>query len=159
MSKVTLCFRSLDCGSLVAAIAANERKVELIASYLSDALGDLVDAVIGLLCGADRARFEWTDEPGTYRWVIGRDDGRLDLRILRFDESFSRKLDDAGQVLFHAKCDVLRLATQVKGQMQQLLNQFGTAGYQQRWRHEFPMAEFMRLKELVVRLKHDQHVT
>jgi cytochrome c len=77
-------------------------------------------------------------------------DDEVDLQIVRFDDGSSKLDDEKGKKLFEARCSVLRLATQVKGQMHQLLNEHGEDGYMALWgNREFPMQEFKRLTTLI----------
>lgn len=59
------------------------RSVTLTASCLSNALGDLLDAVERLLSGATEVRCSWSQEPGESRWVFRVSRGAIDLQILQ----------------------------------------------------------------------------
>jgi hypothetical protein len=52
-------------------------------SYLSDALRDLMAAVIKLMEGAKRAEFSWYCEPGEYEWLLTQHKQLLSIRITR----------------------------------------------------------------------------
>jgi hypothetical protein len=79
-------------------------------------------------------------------------------QILRFEDTFSDQPDERGQCVFETSCTLMRLATQVKGQLHQMLNEFGEDGYQYRWRHPFPMSGFRRLEGVIRRRKHPEAV-
>ena len=133
-------------------VSDGNNKLNMCISYLSDALGDLARAVISLFYGGSGSLVScsWQDEPGEYRWTMQREGEVVSLRILRFEDCFSRKDDDKGHRLFGTECSLIRLATQVKGQMHQLHNEFGEAGYKEHWvSHDFPTVEFTRLTELI----------
>jgi hypothetical protein len=53
-------------------IRVDERTVTVTASYLSDALGSLSDAVLAVLLGSRTAKASFDEEPGEYRWVLDR---------------------------------------------------------------------------------------
>jgi hypothetical protein len=81
--------------------------LSMVISYLSDALGDLTRATLAVLTYTDRAVCAWAEEPGEYRWILERQGERLLVRILWFDETFSRLLDEKGQALFSTECYLL----------------------------------------------------
>ena len=56
--------------------------VRITASYLGDALGELLEAVGVLLEGAEQARCSWAEEPGEYRWIFDRAGSDVRLRVL-----------------------------------------------------------------------------
>ena len=53
-------------------LETENQKIELYASYLSDALGDLSFAIHETLSGEEYSRATFTEEPGEYRWVFKR---------------------------------------------------------------------------------------
>jgi hypothetical protein len=140
-------------GCLTARIAAEGRALSMMASYLSNAPADLLEGVIALVSGFERATVSWQEEPGEYRWRLTRSGDRVQVAILWFGRNFSRRLDAAGETLFEAECGLRRLATQVKGPMHRLLNALGPEEYARRWRHPFPMAAFERLSAWIAERK------
>ena len=122
-------------------------------SYLSDALGDLARAAIALFTAhpTDRVAVSWQQEPGEYRWIMHREGDNVHLVIRHFDDCFNRQEDQEGILRFETTCPWTRLATQVKGQLQQILNEFGEDGYKKRWmEHAFPIEQLKRLEELIL---------
>jgi hypothetical protein len=142
-------------GTLSAGLSVGEEPVTIFASYLSDALGDLTGSAVALLAPSllDRVTCSWQDEPGETRWILRRVEDRVQVQLLRFEQTFSRLPDERGQSIFEAECSLLRFAAQVKGQLHQLHNEYGEEGYRNRWRHPFPMAAFQRLQTRVNDLK------
>ena len=129
-------------------------------SYLSDALRDLASAVNTLLRMdyPGEVRCSWDDEPGEYRWIFNRVESGdwasstaiVSIRVLEFDHLWAHEEDDAGREAFVTNCSAMRLATQVKGQMQQILNEYGLDGYKERWgKYAFPTDEFEKLSEWI----------
>lgn len=57
--------------------------------------------------------------------------------------------DDRGEPLFRTECPRLRFATQVRGQVRQLVNEHGHEGYRERCRHPFPAAQMARLERQI----------
>lgn len=77
-------YRLSGTGWADATVSDGEASAELSASYLADALGDLLRAVVALTEGAAEARCSWAEEPGEYRWIFARRGDDVSLRILGF---------------------------------------------------------------------------
>ena len=143
-------YRLTGRGWSAATISARGQTAHLSASFLSDALGDLARAVIALLRGAERASLDWQEEPGDYRWLLTREAERLVIRVLWFDDTFSRASDDRGRLVFETECRLMDFAGQLKSQLQYLLEHVGSTGYKQQWvQQEFPLAEYETLRQLL----------
>ena len=154
MPQLRLTLKLIGGHTLHATAAADGHAAEMWVWRLTDAPGDLARAVVVLMDGADRAMCAWMDEPGEYRWVLARAGDRVTVLLLGFDSDFSKRPDQDGTVLLRTRCPLVRLATQVKGQLQQLLNEHGEQAYEQLWGHPFPRDRFERLKELILLQKH-----
>src|SRR5690606_17118422 len=74
-----------DGGRATAGIALRGLRVELAASYLTDALGDLLRAVVRIADGALEADCSWDEEPGVYRWLLRRAGPAALVRIVHYD--------------------------------------------------------------------------
>ncbi len=122
------------------------------ASYLSDALADLLQSVVDLLQGQAEATASFEEEPGEYRWRFQRvDEQNILVRILWFDDLYSYAPDEKGRLEFEAKCRLRTFAGEVLSTMQQLLAQHGLAGYKEQWRpYDFPLELQEKLKRLLV---------
>lgn len=115
-------------------IAIGEATATVTASYLSDALDDLVGAVVALLCGDEQSTASFAEEPGEYRWEFARKgpDGVI-IRI-RFLGAGSDN-----QPIFDAETRLRTLAGALLSELQRLLREYGADGYRQRWvLHDFP---------------------
>jgi hypothetical protein len=88
-------------GWATATLSDGDNSIEVTASYLTDALGDLSRAVIALLRGASNARVVWAEEPGEYHWVFDRLDDRVALRVLWFLNRASTVSDERGTTVQH----------------------------------------------------------
>ena len=53
-------------------VEIDDQQIHLIASYLSDSLADLLDAVTGTLRGSDKATASFIEEPGEHRLQFKR---------------------------------------------------------------------------------------
>jgi hypothetical protein len=114
-TKLTLIYDRRH-GQLTIASGANEATV-WHSTLLSDPLADLAEAV-SVLRATETARCAWDDEPGQYRWVLRRDEDHLHVTILWFPDSFSKRPDEEGAVVFSAVCRLRRFAVQVKSLLQ-----------------------------------------
>jgi hypothetical protein len=86
-------YRLIGSGWSEARVADTERHATVTASYLSDALKNLVEAVALVVEGAPEARCSWDEEPGEYRWIFTRVGNAVDLRVLSFREMWSDEPD------------------------------------------------------------------
>ena len=69
-------YRLVGTGWSEARVADAHRHAVSTASYLSDALGNTIEAVAPVVEGAGEPRCSWDEEPGEYRWILkGVDDG------------------------------------------------------------------------------------
>jgi hypothetical protein len=141
-------YRLTGVGWAEATIADETSSATLTASYLGDALGDLLSALGALLGGADTARCSWWEEPGEYRWVFDRDQETVRLRILSFDDTWSHEPDKAGTVVFETRQALEALSRAVAVAAAKVLARHGKAGYRARWvENPFPFAELTNLHE------------
>ena len=49
-------------------VEIDDKSASLTASYLSDALADLLDAVVSIVQGNDEVTVSFMEEPGEYQW-------------------------------------------------------------------------------------------
>jgi hypothetical protein len=144
-------YRLVGTGWAKAHIADDNGEVFVTASYLSDALGGLIDAVASVLEGAPEARTSWDEEPGEYRWILTRAADDVDVRVLAFPELWGSRPDEEGEELFRSRQSAVGLASAVLSAAQRVLDEHGEDGYQQQWlEHPFPTATFDRLHRAVV---------
>lgn len=121
------------------------------ASYLSDALGNLVLSACAALRYFGRVSFSFEEEPGEYRWVIESPRlNEVEFRIYEFTESWSSKPESEGTLLFSTTCLRLTFAQAVHAAASKLLNELGESGYLKKWsEHPFPMLPFRELERLL----------
>jgi hypothetical protein len=120
--------------------------VDLTASYIDDALGNLLRAVRLLVEGDAEARASWLEEPGEYRWVLRRHGDQVRVRILEFP-GWSKPPDRKGAVLLDVRCDLCRLVAAVAAGARRALEEHGEAGYRKLWVYgEFPTEDLQALE-------------
>ncbi len=156
LNQFRFSYRIKSRGNAEAIVAANGQEQDISPTFITDPLRDLAQELIVLLKNpsAERVSCEWVYEPGQYRWVITRKGPSVLIRILLVGFASSHREDDALEVIFQAQCSLLRLATQVKGQMHQVLNDLGREEYKKLWEGDFPMSEFLQLAQLIQDSKH-----
>lgn len=133
-----------------AVISDDAEETVLTASYLSDALRHLVEAVAIVVEGADEARCSWDEEPGEYRWIWTRQADQVHLRVLAFDELWGDKPDDAGRQLFETTQDALRIGRVILSACQRLVDRIGEEEYRCQWvEHPFPATAVERLRTAI----------
>lgn len=136
-----------------ARISDNSKHRAMVASYLSDALGDMACAALQLLRGAREVQFSFQDEPGEHRWILNRgEEDSLHIRILWFRETFTGHLlrGPLGTEVFTSDCGVLDFVGQVSHVLQGILTDEGIDGYKRRWKkHDFPVETFAQIQKLL----------
>jgi len=154
-------YRLTGKGWAEARIADESGWAAMTASYLSDALGDLLEAVGLLLEGASKARCSWEEEPGEYRWIFVRADGNdVNLKILAFDDmyaqpaalpgvaQFSPQPDEHGELRFSTTQPLGVLARAIADGAAAALAEYGEAGYLAQWvEAPFPTAHLAMIRE------------
>jgi hypothetical protein len=149
IKAVTFWYRLAGKGWSEAGIFDGVEQALLTASYLSDGLTELVDAVNALLQGREESRCAWQEEPGEYRWIFARRGDHLKIDIRWFGDTFSTESDERGQPVFSSECSLLRFAMQLRDQLATLIEEHGADGYQRQWGMPFPREEYRRLQELL----------
>lgn len=134
-------------------VEIDNQKAYLTASYLSDALTGLLEAVTTVVKGTDEATAFFTEEPGEYRWRLTRvSQERLYVRILWFDESFSDHPDGNGRLILETQCRLRTFAGAVLSSSQRVLKTHGLEGYREKWvKHEFPVRLQAKLQQSLSR--------
>jgi hypothetical protein len=133
-----------------ATLTIGERTATLSASYLGDALGELLDALVSLTRGSTHARASWDQEPGEYRWVFSRRDQQVRVQVLYLPEwrGVADASDDQGEVVLDGVCTLTALSEAVTNAAQRVLDRYGEAGYRAKWvQHDFPVAALRELKQ------------
>jgi hypothetical protein len=149
-SEVEFSFRLTGTGWAGGRIAVGESVATLTASYLSDALGDVIRAVRALLEGGENARASWEEEPGEYRWVFQRRASEVQIRLLAFPDVYDKAPDREGEALLDATCSLIDLGLAVASGAQQVLDELGPDEYQQKWvEHPFPTQDLAALYQLL----------
>jgi hypothetical protein len=123
----------------------------ITASYLGDALGDLLSLVELVLDGADEADCSWDEEPGEYRWIARRKGkGQVTLRVLWFSDWLPRQPESDGSTVFSATTDVTDFASAVATGARRLLAELGEDEYLRQWvDHPFPTDLLVKIEDVL----------
>jgi hypothetical protein len=135
---VKIDYRLDDAGWADCDVAIGSSSIIVEASYIGDALRDLVQAALAVVEGAPYAVARFLDEPGECRFVLEPQGDQVRVRILRFSETWSEEPDGAGAVRLDAMCALREFAEVVLTATRTILNTYGLQTYRERWRHEFP---------------------
>lgn len=85
-------YKLIDQGWAACEVELGDQGAKVTASYLSDALGDLVSAVLLLKTTGKAPGVSFAEEPSECRWLmsyVGKQDGKqrgVRVKILAFDE-------------------------------------------------------------------------
>lgn len=121
-------------GWAVARVSHAGQEAALTASYLGDALAELLAAVDDVLAGAGRAGASWCEEPGTYAWTLTRTGADLRVHVVW------RPSSDPGETVFDATCPLADAAAGLAAGARSTLERYGEVDYWDRWDHPFPVA-------------------
>lgn len=141
-------YRLTGTGWAEATISDDSAQVVLRASYLSDALNDLLLAIGSLLEGTLHAECSWLEEPGEWRWIFDLASTQVSLRILGFDDGWPRQPEDRGTLVFQTAESLDDLAKAIVGGVAAVLAEYGQEEYERRWHeHPFPTEAVSLVKE------------
>lgn len=154
---VTFTYELTGTGWADCEFQVNGHTVTLTASYLTDALEDLVSAVVALMLGHPRAVATFTEEPGQYRWILEAQPGdTVRIRVLEYLSGWGDVPDERGRVMLDDVSPVADLGAAVLGGADAVLARYGAQGYHERWvQHEYPRQKVEHLRTLV--REHGQH--
>jgi len=147
---VQFSFELVGVGWARAEVSGDSGDATLTASYLGDALGDLLEAVGNLLDGAESATCHWEEEPGEFRWKFVREDHRVHLVVLALPDNLPPLPDEAGSEVFRTDESLTSIAASIAAGAQRVLDDWGEAGYLKRWvEAPFPTAHLARVRNLL----------
>jgi hypothetical protein len=143
----TLTYTLHEHGSATVAVGDGETVITFAATFLSDALGDLARGARAILRGLPEVVVRLQDEPDEHQLRLVRVDNAVELTLLRFAETFSRRAD--GEPLLHTRCDLRTFATVCINCLRSVRDAHGLEGYRERWRnHDFPQEAYDDLLSL-----------
>lgn len=149
--SLTIDYRLAGSGWADCTIRVDGQECEVSASYLSDALGNLVLAAVAVLAGAHSISVGFDEEPGEYRWsVVRTDGGTVRLTVLMFQELWGNRPDAEGKALSSWTGHPVDFGRAVRDAAEAVLKEHGLTGYKERWvEHDFPSQQLDLLKSYI----------
>jgi hypothetical protein len=121
-------------------------------SYLTDALGELSQAILDVLGGEDVTKASFAIEPGEYRWIFNGHENRISIQILEFPDFFDYLEDESGKIVF--ACEIMKkeLKDSIVTCLSNVIAAYSQEEYKQRWDlHEFPLETYTQIKALEIK--------
>lgn len=141
-------FRLIGIGWAEVTIGDDHHRLRMRASYLFDALGDLLGALELLLNGQKEASSSMLDEPGQHLWLFTASDDSVFLRILQLEEWTVIDPQSTGSTVFETTQPLDEVARAIVAGAEAALGVYGPDAYYEEWvYHPFPIARLQRLKD------------
>lgn len=148
-------------------IVTDDADVTVTASYLSDALADLAKAVLALGNGKEIVLTAFAEEPGEFEWIFeryGADNVIISIKdfphriplMKTLPKGFRYDPDKDSKCILEVRCSVQELIAALVSAMDNLVKEYGKAGYKRRWGFPFPTVQYNKLKTLLHQY-HEQH--
>jgi hypothetical protein len=138
-------------GWAACSVSRDGESCEISASYLTDALGNLLLCAYGSISGFSLVAFGFDEEPGEYRWVVRQvGSNTISVEILSFHQLWGLLPDSEGKSLFSATCEPLEFAKAVLAAAEHVLSRHGVEGYLALWLNPFPAKQFDLLRETIL---------
>ncbi|MBV9958082.1 MAG: hypothetical protein JO360_06650 [Acidobacteria bacterium] len=112
-----------------------------------DSVRDLINALLALLDGAERATVKWNQEPEEYDFEFIRTDEQVQLSVIRYTDH--HRLAEKREQVFSHTGSVRGLCLSFREVLRRLHLDRRTDEYAKNWRREFPAAEFLQLKRRI----------
>lgn len=138
-----------EAGWATARIRDSDFTVDMTVSYLHDSLRELANAAFTISRTPGTSRVVFMDEPGEHQLTLTREYGQeCHYSICWFEDwdSWGMKSLPGSRNVCSGTVSVRRLVHQVYSCLWTLYEQYGVAGYKERWgEHDFPHQEMQRL--------------
>jgi hypothetical protein len=145
--SIQIDYRLTGTGWAECNVSSGEQTCLLSASYLSNALRNLILAANGVLAGFSKLTFSFDEEPGEFRWVITSPRlNEIKIEILEFQELWGGRSDTEGKSLYQSLCRPIVFAVAVEEAAKRVLQTHGESGYREKWsEHSFPTGQYVEL--------------
>jgi hypothetical protein len=137
-------------------VTVGDARCEITASYLSDALGNLVATALATLAGHEPQTTSFDEEPGEFRWILEPISSNLrSLQILEFPQLWGDKPNSEGKEVFRAEVTPLDFGRAIHAAAEKVLEKHGADGYAKSWiQHQFPLEKFRSLGDAIAKHEH-----
>ncbi|MDQ0170650.1 hypothetical protein [Paenibacillus tundrae] len=124
-------------------------RIEIPASFLTDAIRDLVDKLIALRKGADDVEITIQTEPGEYRFWIKKHSLRyVQFEVYEMSDNFSSGAIHEGHRLMSEEVPMVRLYKLMYRELKKMKD-LGIDEYKKRWSGDFPLSGFTQIERYV----------
>lgn len=124
-------------------------RIEIPASFLTDAIRDLVDKLIALRKGADDVEITIQTEPGEYRfWTKKQSASRVQFEVYEMSDNFSSEAVHEGRRLMSEEVTMVRLYKLMYRELKKMKD-LGLDEYKKRWSGDFPQSGFTQIERYV----------
>lgn len=144
VDDVHFSYRLTGVGWAEADLRIGDQSARLTASYVGDALGELLRGTLALARGTAQVEVSWAQEPGEFKWVlVARHDASVDVQILRLrlrpEEASPGEPADPGRQVLTARCGTAEFCRAIARGARAALEEYGFDGYRERWdQFDFP---------------------
>ncbi len=148
--KLILKYEINGAGWATVTLTAAESSVRMTASYVHDSLGNLADAVLGLVDGKSETTAVFMDEPGEHHLHFRRERDQVAVTVTWYDDwaSWNMSPKTAPKTVLSTTASLMDLRRLVTEALADVLKEHGMQGYKEKWsEHEFPVAQYERLRE------------
>ncbi|WP_339213849.1 hypothetical protein [Solibacillus sp. FSL W8-0372] len=159
VSMLKFNYKIIGIGWAICEIQTANESFTFRASYLSDALGDLLNALLSLNSDmntesyGDETNFSWYQEPGLTEWHIKAFDIKSNVENLHF--KINQYVDDTEkgdpETTSAFTCNYDEFVYSVVESLDRLMQKFGLVGYRAIWLDsDFPVVAYLKLKHYAI---------
>lgn len=123
-----------------------QAKVELTASYITNAPQEFLTAVARLVSGDTETRVQFEAEPTAFRWTFYRQGDDVWIRLLELRRGSDH--DSKGTEIWSSHLHVDALARAVIRCFDEVVQTYDESGYRGKWGEHFPRTELEALRRL-----------
>jgi hypothetical protein len=141
-------------------VADDDQSCTVTASYLSDAFGNLVLSAVTMLKWFNAVSFSFEEEPGEFKWELqSLPDNHLDVKLFEGYRDHGSTPHWKYKVIFEKTSTPLEFGRAVAAAGKALLEEYGEAGYLEKWvEFPFPTENFRQLDQLVTYWSQFPHI-
>jgi hypothetical protein len=152
--QIQIDYRLTGSGWAECTVSSADQTCLASASYLSDALRNLILAANCALAGFSNFSFRFDEEPGEFRWVITSprpsETNEIQIEILYFPDLWGGRPYEEGALLYRSRCRPVVFAKAVESAAKQVLDTYGESGYKEKWdEHPFPTVQYLELVKAI----------
>lgn len=145
MAPVSCTWTLCGAGWACCRIRDGATEADAVASFITNAPEEFLEALTRLALGAAEARCEFQAEPEAYRWIFRRSGDDAVVELLKVP---THSLPDtAGVVTWTTRRPVGALTRAAVRAFDQVLTEHGEDGYLAAWRRPFPRRELETLRK------------